>query len=148
MIRTFVAVAALSFSSMVFAATATITSAGPGVMVNQGNGFVQAQMGQMVNTGDRILVPAGSTSSISFSDGCTQQLPADALVTIPATSTCAGGNLAAQRVNPSGATAVGTRPYAEDSWWGWAAIGGIVLITAYKIATADDDEDDDDTVSP
>jgi hypothetical protein len=149
MIRTFVAVAALAASGTVFAASASITSASAGVMVNQGNGFSPAQVGQLVNTGDRILVPAGASSSISFDDGCSLQLPSDALVTVPATSTCAGATLATQRVTPAGNTAVGTRAYAQDSWWGWAALGGIALITAYEVATSDnDDEDDGDTVSP
>jgi len=142
MIRTFVAVAALAFSGTVLAATATITSANGGVMVNQGNGFVSAQVGQVLNTGDRVMVPAGASSSLSFDDGCALNLQPDTLVTIPAMSTCAGGQVVTQRVTPAGSTAVGTRPYAEDSWLGWSAIGGIVLITAYMISRDDDDDDE------
>jgi hypothetical protein len=148
MIRTFVAVSALAFSGTLLAATATVTSASGGVMVNQGDAFRPAQVGQVLNTGDRVMVPAGASSSLSFDDGCVLQVQPDTLITIPANSTCAGGDAMAQRVTPSGSTAVGTRTaYAgEDSWFGWGYLGTVVAVTAIMIANDDNDDDDDEEV--
>jgi hypothetical protein len=151
MLRKIVLASALAVSMPVLAATATITGTSGRVLVDTGNGqFMTAQQGQVLSTGDRIMVSGAGSSSLTFDDGCVLNVQPDTLITIPSTSTCAGGLVNAQVVTPNmgmGATTVDGRVY-EDSWWGWAAIAGIVLITAWKIAEADDEEDEDDTVSP
>jgi hypothetical protein len=141
--RLLACVVLLALSAPAFAATATLTSVAGNVLVNKGERFEPAQPGLVVQTGDRIMVPADGATTLTFDDGCVLNLQPDTLVTVPATSTCKGGDLATQRVTPGNNTAVGTRPYGEDSWFGWSAIGGIVLITAWRIA-----ESDDDTESP
>ena len=45
------------------------------VKINQGVEFVQAQAGQAVNAGDRIMAMEGSSTSITYSDGCELRHP-------------------------------------------------------------------------
>ena len=130
-----------ALSAPAFAATATITRMSGDVLVNQGESFQPARTGQVLSTGDRVMVPANGSTSLSFDDGCAIDLPPDTLVTIPSSSTCAGGNLASQSVTPGNGGAVGSRvgTAAGDSAFGWGAMGAIALITAFKVAEADND---------
>src|SRR5690349_15151415 len=83
-----------------FAATATASTAAPNatlsningnVSVNQGKEFVPAQSGMRLNPGDRIMVPAKGSASITFDDACRLDLAEGRIVTVPEKSACAGG---------------------------------------------------------
>lgn len=80
------------------------------VRINQGSQFVQAQAGQAVNAGDRIMAMEGAATSITFSDGCTLDISGGSLVTVPATSTCKGGYAQTQQIAPANGNAVGNVP--------------------------------------
>ena len=149
-----VAIAAMAFTTTAWA-SATVSRLDGGVLVNQGEHYQNAQAGQVVNPGDRFMVPAGGQATLVFDDGCTVDLPPDSLATVPEKSPCAGGDLMSQRVSPqpqqptqvgtraNAATQVGTRPHAGENWLAWT-FGGIVAI----ILISNSLEDDDDTASP
>lgn len=148
MSRLLATLAALVLSSPVLAATATVTSATEGVLVNQGEQFVGAQIGQALATGDRVMVPAGGSSTLTFEDGCAIRVQPETLITVPEQSPCAGGKIVTQRITPpAGSTASAAGPTganaAADSWVGWAYVGSVVAITAVKTT-----EGDNDTASP
>lgn len=141
--RVLAAIAAFALSAPVLAATATLSQASPGVLVNQGEQFQPAQPGQVLGTGDRVMVPGAGTALLTFDDGCQSQLQPDTLVTIPETSPCKGGQLVTQQVTPQGPTQVGVRPHPGESWKIWSTIG-----TAALLLLIWDDDEDDDTESP
>ena len=148
MIR-FLAVLAFAASGTALAATATVTRYNGNVMANEGEQFRPVQVGQVLSTGDRVMVPQGGSAHLSFDDGCDMDVQGNTLVTIPAMSTCKGGTVVSQQVTPG--SAAGSGPYygGRDSMFGWGYIGAVVAITAYMISRDDDDdEDDDDTASP
>ena len=142
MLRYFAVLAAFALSSPAFAGTATVSQASPGVLVNQGELFQPVQAGQVLTAGDRVMVPAGAAATITFDDGCQSQVQPETLVTIPATSPCAGGQMVTQQVAPGNApTQVGVRPHPGQSWLIWTTAGAAALIIAGN-------ERDDDTSSP
>jgi hypothetical protein len=148
MFRTAVAIAALSLSASALAATtATITRIDGEVMVNQGEQFVAANAGQVVMTGDRLLVPQGGSLSLTFEDGCVMDVKADTLVQIPDASTCAGSAPMTQQVTPSGTGAAGGSAAAagEDSAFGWGYLGTVLAVVLFYDPGG---EGDNDTASP
>ena len=140
--RVLAAIAAFALSAPVLAATATLSQASPGVLVNLGEQFQPGRPGQVLGTGDRVMVPGGGAAILTFEDGCQSQLQPDTLVTIPETSPCQGGQLVTQQVTPNAPTRVGTRPHPGESWKIWSVVVPLVLILWGH------DEDDDDTESP
>lgn len=115
------------------------------VKINQGSQFVQAQAGQAVNAGDRIMVMEDGSTSITYHDGCTMQISGGSLVTVPATSTCKGAALPSQQIAPADTGPIGgaTGYYTTVNTVGWIWIG-----TAAACAAFCDSENSDNTTSP
>ena len=82
------------------------------VQVNQGEKFLPMRPGQQLKAGDRVMAMDDSQATISFADGCTLVVEEQTIVTVPATSTCAGGIANVQGIAPAGSSAVGCPPQA------------------------------------
>ena len=130
---------------------ATMGSTVGDVKINQGTQFVEAQPGQAVNAGDRIMVMEGGAASITFSDGCEMDISGGSLVTVPATSTCKGGVAQTQQIAPANGDAVGNLPAGHTAGVGpasdidWDYIGTAVIVACLMFCG---NEDNNNTVSP
>jgi hypothetical protein len=122
------------------------------VKINQGTQFVEAQAGQAVNAGDRIMVMENSATSITFSDGCKMDISGGSLVTVPATSTCKGGVAQSQQIAPANGDAVGNVPAGNAAGavdtansFDWDYLGTAVIVACLMFCG---NEDNNNTVSP
>ena len=128
---------------------ATLGNISGDVKINQGAEFVQAQPGLAVNAGDRIMVIEGGATSITFSDGCKMDISGGSLVTVPATSTCKGGQATNQQIAPANSDAVGgnvitsSSSVGSDVDWDWVGTGVIVACLMFC-----GNESNNNTVSP
>ena len=115
------------------------------VKINQGVEFVQAQAGQPVDAGDRILAMEGAEATVTYSDGCELHVAGGSLVTVPATSTCKGAALTTQHIVPSDAGPIGgaAGTYDTVNTVGWVWIG-----TAAACFLFCESEDNNNTASP
>ena len=148
MIKQFaVAFVFFAFASSAFAdSVATMSKAAGDVKINQGVEFVQAQPGQPVNAGDRILVMENGSASITYIDGCVLQISGGSLVTVPATSTCKGAQARSQQIAPSDSGpigGVGAGDYDAVNTTGWIWIGAAAACFAFC-----EQENNENTVSP
>lgn len=114
------------------------------VLVNQGEQFVPAQHGQTLYPGDRLMTIGQSTAVALYPDDCEVRVDPESVVTLPRVSTCAGGVVHMQRVNPAGRVAIGADR---------GGVGRIIAIAAFVVLgvcaiTGDCDGDGSDTVSP
>jgi hypothetical protein len=108
--------------------------------------FVQAEPGQAVNAGDRILVMEGGSASITYSDGCVLQISSGSLITVPATSTCKGAQLRTLQIAPSESGPVGTASggsYSTVNTVGWIWMGTVAACAIFC-----ESENNNNTVSP
>jgi hypothetical protein len=122
------------------------------VKINQGTQFVEAQAGQAVNAGDRIMAMEGSSASITYSDGCVLQISGGSLVTVPATSTCKGGVAQSQQIAPGNGDAVGNVPAGNGTGVvdsansiDWDYVGTGVIVACLMLCGS---EGNNNTVSP
>ena len=118
------------------------------VTINQGEQFVAAIPGQAVNANDRVMASDGASAVVRFTDGCDLYIEQNTLVTIPSTSTCAGGVALLQSIAPSGGSVVGGAAVSTGGGStlgtiGWVAGGVLLAAGIYDLV-----EDDDDTASP
>jgi hypothetical protein len=152
--RRLLAIALAMFATSAYAGSvATMGAVSGDVKINQGSQFVEAQPGQAVNAGDRIMAMDHSAASITFSDGCRLDIGPDSLVTVPATSTCQGGVVQTQQIAPTNGDAVGnvatnngpTPAHFSDSV-DWDYIGTAVIVACLMFCGGD--EDNNNTVSP
>lgn len=86
---------------------ATIDKITGKVMVNEGKAFAPGRLQQRLKPGDRVMVMDKSRTTIVFDDDCRLDVEANKLVVVPDRSTCAGGYLAEQGINPGGSGAIG-----------------------------------------
>lgn len=77
------------------------------VLVNQGEKFVPATEGQSLNSGDRLMVTKTGNAVLVFGKGCTTEVKAGTMVTIPEQSICDGGQLITQSLEPGAGAAPG-----------------------------------------
>ena len=61
------------------------------VLVDHGDGFVQASAGTPFQGGDRVTTAHGGLARIAYSDGCTVDLDSRTIATIDSASPCDGG---------------------------------------------------------
>lgn len=144
MLKAIAALIFLGFAAPALGATVTLSAMDGRVLVNTGAEFSTSQVGQVLQTGDRVMVPAGGFATLTFDDGCEYTVQPDTLVTVPSESPCKGGVVQVQQVTPPNTvpTQVGTRPYAGDDWFAWGAGTAALLLLLL------DGESDDDTASP
>ncbi len=124
-------------------AAATLTRVDGGVRVNQGAEFVEAYELLPLQTGDRIMTLQDGRVIVTFDDGCEIEAGPNTLITVPATSTCAGGVAPTQNIAPGGTEAVGA---GGSSNWRTALF--IALPVAAAAAYLIDRNNDEPTVSP
>lgn len=152
--RLFAFALALMTTSAYADSVATMGAISGDVKINQGEAFTQAQPGQAVGAGDRILVMEGGKTSITFSDGCEMDISGGSLVTVPATSTCKGGVAKTQQIAPDNGGAVGNDAISSNppvthgiagtsTDWDWIGTGVIVACLMFCGG-----EDNNNTVSP
>lgn len=58
------------------------------VLVNQGESYVSAQEGMLLNAGDQLMVMEGGKARIEYADGCLHKLNGNELLRISEQSTC------------------------------------------------------------
>jgi len=135
-----------ALASMAHASVATMGPTKGDVKINQGVEFVEAQPGQAVNAGDRILVMEGGGASITYSDGCKMNIGPGSLVTVPATSSCKGAPVHSQQIAPAdnGPVGIEVGDYDTVNTIGWIWIGTAAACAIF----CEDDENDHNTVSP
>ncbi|KFN45089.1 hypothetical protein [Arenimonas oryziterrae] len=140
--RRFVALILASLMAGTAAAetVATASSVNGSVMVNQGDKFLPLSAGQPLSPGDRIMVADKSSAIVTYNDGCPLSISAETMVTLPSTSTCAGGIAQTQRIAPTNTGAVGT-PYPPETDWTafWIVVGPVIAIDAWAIHEGDDE---------
>jgi hypothetical protein len=124
-------------------ASATLTRVSGGVRVNQGVEFVEAFEELALRPGDRIMTLENGRARITFDDGCDLDAGPNTMVTIPETSTCAGGQALTQNIAPGSTEAVGA---GQSFNWRRALL--IALPVAAGVAIYEHNRDDDATVSP
>jgi hypothetical protein len=152
------AIALAMLSTSAYAeSVATMGAIAGDVKINQGTQFVEAQPGQPVNAGDRIMVMEGGSTSITYSDGCVLQISSGSLVTVPATSTCKGGVAQNQQIAPGNGDAVGnvsganvpagnaTGAVDSANSFDWDYLGTAVVVACLMFCG---NEDNNNTVSP
>ena len=119
------------------------------IMVNKGKGFVAAQTGTALSTGDRVIALHGSHAAVVYKDGCVTELQENSLLALDGSATCGKG---AVRTGASSATkqplrfaqAIGA-PANDGStgktdddripiifWVGGALVGGAAIYNATK----------------
>ena len=148
MIRPLAAALTLALFALPVAAqdnVATAAAVNGSVQVNQGSEFVPLAPGQTLNAGDRVMAGPNSSARIRFADGCDLTVAPETMVTVPATSNCAGGVVATQATAPVNTGAVGGAEYAGGVDWAGAGIVTAVAVIGNVILF---NEDDDDTSSP
>ena len=116
-----VALAVALFAS-VDASAATLTATGS-VQVNRGSGFQPVSGMVEVRGGDRVLVGAGGTARIAYTDGCTTSVHPNSLAVVATSAPCSG------RMNQAGGGAAGGAASL-------GAIGGIATGTIVAGAIA------------
>jgi hypothetical protein len=124
-------------------AAATLTRIDGGVRVNQGVEFVEAFEQLALQTGDRIMTLEDGRAVVTFDDGCEIEAGPNTLITVPATSTCAGGVAPTQNIAPGGTEAVGAGGSSN-----WRRVLFIALPVAAAAAVIIERNNDDPTVSP
>jgi hypothetical protein len=124
-------------------AAATLTRVDGGVRVNQGTEFVEAYELLPLQTGDRIMTLQDGRIIVTFDDGCEIEAGPNTLITVPDTSTCAGGIAPTQNIAPGGTEAVGAGGSSN-----WRTALYIALPVAIAAAVIIERNDDDPTVSP
>ena len=142
--RSLIAIAiSLIFSTAIPAhAAATLKRVQGEVRVNQGTEFVAAYDQLALQTDDRVMTLDDGKAVIVFDDGCEIEMAPNTLVTVPETSTCAGGVARAQNIAPGGAEAVGA---GSSSNWRTALLIALPVAAAAVFIINNDDEP---TVSP
>ncbi|MGY6518909.1 MAG: hypothetical protein ACXIUZ_09350 [Lysobacteraceae bacterium] len=128
--------AALLFSGVALAAepVATLSDVDGTVLIEQGDRFVTASA-RSLDAGARVLLMTEASARLSFVDGCEVELDAETLVTLPAVSPCAGGDLDAHRVGRmtaqagEGGSAIGPET--------WVVFGAGAVALAYFIIDSD-----------
>ena len=83
--RNILLVLALIVTTVLPAGAATLSAVQGQVLVNTGNGFRNAQPGQTINPGDRVLVQPGASAQVSYADGSILNVPSGGVYTIPTT---------------------------------------------------------------
>ena len=119
------------------------------VSVNQGDEFAPATKGMSLKPGDRIMVQDDSEATLEFNDECEVEIDENKMATVPPKSTCQGGSLAEQELNPGQGNAIG----AGGEGGGWPGnVAGTLIVAGWAGLGLwwldQQDEDDDDTVSP
>lgn len=79
---------------------ATIAQSEGMVLVNQGKYYVVARPGQQLNVGDRIMTMAGASASITYKDGCVQQLKPNNKLVFNSVAECSTKTAKIQSVGP------------------------------------------------
>ena len=64
---------------------ATISNIQGKVLVNKGNGFVEAQPGTQIAPGDRVMVQPGGSAQVTYPNGAVGSLQPGGIFTLPAT---------------------------------------------------------------
>ena len=123
-------------------ADATLSRIEGGVRVNQGNEFTTAFEQLALRAGDRVMTLADGKALITFDDGCEMEAGPNTLITVPSTSTCAGGVARAQNIAPGGSEAVGATGSPN---WRNALLIALPVVAAAAVILEDDDSP---TVSP
>ncbi|MFT3807402.1 hypothetical protein [Arenimonas sp.] len=106
---------------------ATIDKITGKVMVNEGKAFAPGRLQQRLKPGDRVMVMDKSKTTIVFDDDCRLDIEANKLVVVPDRSTCAGGYLAEQGINPGGSGAIGSSGVSGGKALLPLAIGAVVV---------------------
>lgn len=112
------AAAALLAGQALAAGPATVAKASGEVLVVGAKGSATARTGAQVQAGDRVVVRKGE-ATIRFADGCPVKLTAGAMVTVGATSPCAGGK-----------GLVSVQPAEAAQWWKLPQMGSIGQMSA------------------
>lgn len=137
-------IAALAAAPTAFAQSevASFSSIEGTVMVNQGEQFIPAQPYQPLREGDRVMAGANSSSIVTFADGCDLIIDPQTIVTIPASSTCAGGFALVQTVAPASTAPIGATAatVGAGNTAGAIVIGSAALLSVAAIAVDDGDE--------
>lgn len=103
----------------------TLSINGGTAMVSNGGEFTTVTSGTLVSPGARVMLPEGSTATLSYSDGCTQLLASTGVHAVPATCVAAAANTTAA-MGQSG-TAAGVNLGAAGIIAGIAAAGALAL---------------------
>lgn len=101
------------------------------VLVNQGERFVSVQGEAQLLAGDRVLGMTGASATLTWADGCSVAVPAEAMVTVGVVSPCAGAALEVEAVGAMVAqteTTEGSRVARTDpESYTWLIIGGVAV---------------------
>ena len=119
--------------------SSTLTKMEGKVSVNTGKEFVPGLLDMRLKEGDRVMTGNDSGATIVFDDKCRLEIEENKLVTLPDSSTCAGGVLVQQGIEPGGATAIG----ATGGRSAWPIVAAVVIGGALLF-----NEDERDTCSP
>lgn len=126
----------ISFAALVSAqegaGVAILDEMNGSVLVNQGEKFVTATEGQSLNAGDRLMVGKTGNATLVFGKGCTSEVKAGTIVTIPERSICDGGQLITQSMEPG----AGAAPGSSGSGLGATGTGNAGIYTLSAIALA------------
>lgn len=113
------------------ASPAVLSGVEGSVLVNQGERFVSARGDVALAAGDRVLGMSGASATITWADGCSLPLPAEAMLTVDAVSPCAGVQAEVVEVGPMVAqadTSEGSRVARTDpDSYTWLIIGGVAV---------------------
>ncbi len=112
-------------------APAVLSGVEGSVLVNQGERFVTVRGDVALSAGDRVLGMSGASATITWADGCSLPLPAEAMLTVDAASPCAGAQAEVVEVGPMVAqadTSEGSRVARTDpDSYTWLIIGGVAV---------------------
>jgi len=131
------------FALTVLAATVAVSQVHAGslsavdgtAMINRGDGFKPLEAGAEIRPGDKVLMPKDGAGKVTFRDGCTVQLQPGQMLSMSATSPCAGGSNVAQ-LNLRGRMGQSTTNNDDNNgaiFWilgGAGVVGGAIAIIA------------------
>lgn len=106
---------------------ATIAQSEGMVLVNQGKYYVVARPGQQLNVGDRIMTMAGASASITYKDGCVQQLKPNNKLVFNSVAECSLKTAKIQSVGPYYAALGDPVPGGAGAGAGAGGAGGVTL---------------------
>ncbi len=120
------------------ASSAHITTVTGTALVSKGSDMVPALAGLQLEPQNRVFVLEDSSATVEFGDGCRQELPENAILTIEDGDTCASAESIERHAVAQGGAF--TQAGLTNQTTGLLVIGGMAVGGIIWAATTDDDD--------
>jgi hypothetical protein len=117
------------------------------VLVSRDQDIVAGAAGMALHPLNRVFVLEDSQATVTFQDGCEQQLAENAILTITDSGTCAAAAEVERAATSQGQSDRENRRRAAAPWWAgenelWVTAGGLGAVGLFSIIALNNDDDD------